>query len=102
MTGEPRIPVPMDSIQTFCRKWGVREFGLFGSVLRDDFGPESDIDVLVEFNDQAPVSLWDWGPMMDELSAIFGRRVDLVEKPAIKNPFRREAILSNHRVLYAA
>lgn len=102
MVAVPRIPVPMDKVAAFCLKWGVREFGLFGSVLRDDFGPHSDVDVLVVFRDDSAVSLWDWGPMVEELGAIFGRRVDLVEKPAIKNPFRRHAILSTHRVLYAA
>lgn len=102
MVAEPRISVPMDRIEAFCRKWGVKEFGLFGSVLRDDFGPESDVDVLVVFEEQSPVSLWDWGPMLDELRAIFGRPVDLVEKSGIKNPLRRRYILEGHCVLYAA
>jgi len=102
MPSEPRIPIPMDKVEAFCRKWGVKEFSLFGSVLREDFGPESDVDVLVTFVPDSPVSLWDWGPMVEELGKIFGRRIDLVEKPAIKNPFRRHAILSSYRVLYAA
>ena len=102
MDSTPRIPMPMTAIETFCRKWGVTEFALFGSVLRDDFAPSSDIDVLVTFAPSATVSLWDWGPMMEELQGMFGRRVDLVEKAAIKNPLRRKHILDGHQILYAA
>ena len=102
MDTTPRIPMPMPAIATFCRKWGITEFALFGSVLRDDFTPTSDVDVLVTFSPNAPVSLWDWGPMIDELKTIFGRRVDLVEKAAIKNPLRRKHILDGHQILYAA
>lgn len=92
----------MPGVLAFCRKWSVSEFALFGSVIRDDFGPESDVDVLVSFAPDAPISLWDWPLMVEELEALFGRRVDLVEKAAIRNPFRRRAILGSHRVLYAA
>ena len=102
MVSRVRIPLPMDRIAEFCRRWGVVEFSLFGSVLRDDFRPESDVDVLVTFAPNSPVSLWDWGSMQDELAAIFGRKVDLVEKSAIKNPFRRQAILHSYEVVYAA
>lgn len=102
MIGEPHIQVPMERVEAFCRRWGVREFSLFGSVLRDDFGPESDIDVLVTFDETSEVSLMEWGPMLDELRGIFGRSVDLVEKAAIKNPLRRRYILEGSRVLYAA
>lgn len=97
-----RLPVDRERIAAFSRKWHVLELALFGSVLRDDFGPDSDVDVLVTFEANAPVSLWDWGPMMDELQSIFGRRVDLVERPAIKNPLRRQSILSHYEILYAA
>jgi uncharacterized protein len=102
VTDQPRITIPMPAIEAFCRRWSVAEFALFGSVLREDFGPESDVDVLVTFAPGAPVSLWDWAAMTDELIAIFGRPVDLVEKPAIRNPLRRRRILDGHRVLLAA
>ena len=99
---QPRIAIPQEQIEAFCRKWRVREFSLFGSVLRDDFRPDSDVDVLVVFDEAAPWSLWDWPYMVDELKAIFGREVDLVEKEGIENPFRRKAILAEYQVLYAA
>jgi|SRR5665213_2153681 len=98
----PRIAIPADGIQAFCVKWRVREFSLFGSVLRDDFGPASDVDVLVLIDDAAPWSLYDWLDMIDELQRLFGRKVDLVEKDAIRNPLRRRAILEGAKVLYAA
>ncbi len=98
----PKIDVPMDRVAAFCRKWKVTELALFGSVLRDDFRPESDVDVLVTFSPDAPWSLWDWPDMTDELQAIFGREVDLLEKDALRNPFRRHTILSTRQVIYAA
>ncbi|MCC6154599.1 MAG: nucleotidyltransferase family protein [Candidatus Hydrogenedentes bacterium] len=94
------MDIAADQLAAFCQKWRVRELALFGSVLRSDFRPDSDVDVLVTFADGAPWSLWDWGDMMDELKSILGRNVDLVEKDAIQNPYRRESILREHRVIY--
>jgi hypothetical protein len=96
------LDVPMGRIREFCLKWKVREFSLFGSVLRDDFRPDSDVDVLVLLAEDAPWDLFDWVDMIEELKGIFGREVDLVEKTAISNPFRRNHILRNRKVLYAA
>ena len=96
------IEIPMEKIETFCRKWQVKEFSLFGSVLRDDFRPDSDVDVLLVLEEEAPWSLYDWVDMIDELKEMFRRDVDLVEKSAIRNPFRRHNILKNHEVIYAA
>jgi hypothetical protein len=98
----PRIDVPMDRIREFCLKWKVKELSLFGSVLRDDFRPDSDVDVLVVLAEDAPWDLFDWVDMIEELKALFGRRVDLVEKTAITNPFRRHHILRSRKVIYAA
>lgn len=97
-------PVPVDSsrIADFCRRWRVSELSLFGSVLRDDFGPGSDVDVLVSFEPGAPWSLWDLSRMREELEAIFGRGVDLVEKKGLRNPFLRHAVLTSRQVVYAA
>ncbi len=92
----------MDKIEAFCQKWKINEFSLFGSVLRDDFRPDSDIDILVNFQENAGWSLYDVVDMKDELKLIFGREVDLVEKDAIRNPFRKYSILSSKEVLYAA
>ena len=98
----PHIAVDHERIGEFCRKWQARELAFFGSVLRDDFRPDSDVDVLVTFAQQAPWSLWDLIRMQDELKEIFGRDVDLVEKRGLRNPFRKHEILRSHQVIYAA
>ena len=96
------ITVDSAAITTFCRKWHIRELSLFGSVLRDDFGPESDIDILVELEPEHGLDLFDWVDMRDELRQLFQREVDLVSKVGLKNPIRKRAILASARVVYAA
>ena len=96
------IKIPTEQIASFCHKWKVRELSLFGSVLSHDFRPDSDVDVLVEFEGNAPWSLFDLVDMNEELHLIFGRQVDLVEKAGLRNPFRRHAILNSREVVYAA
>ncbi|MHB8066713.1 MAG: nucleotidyltransferase family protein [Desulfobaccales bacterium] len=96
------LEIYQEQIKEFCRRWKIAEFSLFGSVLRDDFNPESDIDVLITFEPDIPWSLFDWVDMVDELKAIFGRDVDLVETSGLRNPFRRKEILSRRQVIYAA
>ena len=96
------IDVDRERIEAFCRKWKIREFALFGSVLRDDFRPDSDVDVLVVFDPDFQPALRDWLDMEDELEAMFGRKVDLVEKGSVENPFKRRHILRSNAVLYAA
>ena len=96
------IDIPENRLAELCRKWKVKELSLFGSILRDDFSPTSDVDVLVSFDPSAPWSLWDLLDMREELQSLFGRPVDLVEKEALRNPFRRHEILKTHKVLYAA
>ncbi len=100
------MPLPISvnpaRIAAFCQKWKVREMSLFGSVLRDDFGPQSDVDVLVSFAPDSPWSYWDWPETIAELEAIFGRKVDLVLKEGLKNPFRRHEILRTAQVIHAA
>jgi len=97
-----RIQVEPERIANFCRKWKIAELALFGSALREDFRPDSDVDVLVVFHDDAAWDLFDWVDMIEELKGIFGRDVDLVDKTAIRNPFRRHHILTHHEVIYAA
>ena len=97
-----RVDIPRGRIAEFCRKWKVAEFSLFGSVLRDDFGPDSDVDVLVSFDPAATWDLFDLVTMRDELMEVFGRAVDLVEKEGLRNPFRQRRILSTREVIYAA
>jgi uncharacterized protein len=77
------------------------ELAVFGSVLRDDFRPDSDVDILVSFTDDAHWSLYDWVDMQEDLKGIIGRQVDLVEKKGLHNPFRRHAILTTKQVIYA-
>lgn len=97
-----QIDMPKESLAEFCRRWKIVELSLFGSVLRDDFSPDSDIDVLVTFETDAGWSGFDLVDMTDELQAIFDRKVDLVEKSAIRNPFRRKRIMDHNEVVYAA
>ncbi len=97
-----RISIPPERIAAFCRRWRVAELALFGSALRDDLRPESDIDVLVTFAPDASWGLFELAAMREELGQLFGREVDLVEKEALRNPFRRHAILTSRQVLYAA
>jgi uncharacterized protein len=102
MTDDLRINVSMDRIEQFCRKYGVAELSVFGSVLREDFGPDSDVDVMLTFHPGRGFTFENLPDIQDELEAIFGRPVDVIEKNEIRNPFRRKSIMSNHRVLYAA
>lgn len=97
----PPIPIDPIRLRELCRKWHVAELALFGSVLRDDFGPESDIDVLVTFEADARVGFIGLGQLADELSLMFGREVDLVPKAGLK-PLIKDDVLSSAHTLYAA
>jgi uncharacterized protein len=97
-----QIDLPGLLISEFCRKWKIAELSLFGSVLRDDFCEESDIDVLVTFSGDAEWSLFDYVDMREELKEIFGRDVDLVEASSLRNPFRRIEILNTRRIVYVS
>lgn len=99
---KPKIDVPTAKIAEFCRKWKIKEFSFFGSVLREDFRPDSDVDVLVEFEPNHGWGLYDILDMEDELKAIFGREVDLIMKGGLRNPIRRHEILRTRKVMYAA
>jgi predicted nucleotidyltransferase len=97
-----QVPIDRNRIEEFCRKWRVKELAIFGSAVRQDFGPDSDVDVLVELQPEHHLSLYDWVDMTEELREIFGRKVDLVGKGGLKNPFRRREILRTAEVVYAA
>lgn len=96
------VEIPTAAIEEFCRKWRIAELALFGSVLRSDFRPDSDIDFLVTFAPDAKWDLWDFVAIKDELDALLDRQVDLVEKRAVQNPIRRRTILASQEVIYAA
>ena len=97
-----RLPLPLGVIEAFCQKWRIEELALFGSVLRDDFSAESDVDILVTFSPESRLSLWDFTEMREELEGILHRQVDLVSKGGLRNPFRRHEILNSRQVVYAA
>ena len=97
-----RLQPEYEVLSAFCRKWRVRELSLFGSALRDDFGPQSDVDILVTFESGVRLELSDFLEMKEELETLYGRPVDLVEKETIRNPWRRYEILKTRRVIYAA
>ena len=100
-----RVEFNQKQIAEFCRKWKVSELAVFGSTLRDDFGPDSDVDVLVRFAPDADWSLLDHVQMEEEIGKIVGRKVDLVSRRAIErslNWIRRKNILESAQVIYAA
>jgi len=100
-----QISVDRDQMAVFCQRWRIVNLAFFGSVLRDDFGPNSDVDVLVTFAQDAHWSLFDMVQMQEELVKILGRDVDLVSRRAIeasRNYIRRKAILSSAEVVYGA
>ena len=101
----PEIEIPHDKIAAFCGKWGVAELSLFGSALRGDFRPESDIDLLVRFDPGREYGLFTFSRMREELETIFGRPVDLVAEKAVErseNHIKRRHILATKVVIHAA
>ncbi len=100
-----RLGLDREDTVAFCRRWGIIELSLFGSVLGGDFGPQSDVDVLATFAPDAQRSLFDYAAMRDELAAIVGRPVDLVNREAVEkagNQLRRRSILESAELVYAA
>ena len=98
----PQVELDHEALASFCRKWRIRELSVFGSALRDDFGPDSDVDFLVSFEPGASWDLFDLLDMKDEMEARLGRLVDIGEKEALRNPWRKYEILKTREVIYAA
>lgn len=99
-----QVPVDSERIDRFCGRWDVVDFSLFGSVLTNDYGADSDIDVLLTFGKDAGWSLWDLVEMKSELENLFGRKVDLVTRRSVEqshNWIRREGILSSAQSIHA-
>ena len=96
-----KFTLPQKEIEEFCKRWSITEFSVFGSVLRDDFSPDSDIDVLISIDPEAKIGLFELIDMKLELEKLFKRPVDLVEKEGLRNPYRRQEILSTAQVVYA-
>lgn len=104
-TVRPHIRFENEKVADFCRRWRITELAFFGSVLRDDFGPESDVDVLVTFDPDARWTLFHVVDMQAELETIFGRDVDIVERRAVeksRNYIRRKSILESTAAVYVA
>ncbi|MBL7219745.1 MAG: nucleotidyltransferase family protein [Phycisphaerae bacterium] len=100
-----RLQLPREEIATFCEQHQVKKLWLFGSVLRDDFGPDSDVDVLVEFAAGAAHSLFDMVRMEQELGQLLGRDVDLIERAVLEqseNYIRRRDILESLEAVHVA
>jgi len=95
------IDLPMETLADFCCRWKIAELSIFGSAIREDFGPKSDIDLLVLFAPDAHIGLLELARIQRELSALFHRRVDLVPKDCLK-PLIRDEVLASAKVLYAA
>lgn len=95
--------LPLAKIAEFCQKWKIIEFAIFGSILRDDFNSNSDIDCLVKFSDHADWSLFDRVKMKEELALILDKKVDLVNRKSIENSenwLRKQEILKSTKVIY--
>lgn len=97
-----RLNVSSTDIADFCQRWNIEELALFGSVLRDDFRPNSDVDVLVSFMPDCGLTWDDWLNINQEIEKLFHRQVDLTSKEYLKNPYRRREILNTCQVIYAA
>ena len=91
-----------ETLAALCRRWRIRELSVFGSVARGSYRADSDVDLLVVFDPDAPWSTLDIVDLREELADLFGRNVDLVEERAIRNPYRKASILHDKSVLYAA
>jgi predicted nucleotidyltransferase len=100
-----KIKIPKAKLAAFCKRWNVSEFAIFGSALRADFRPGSDVDVMVSFAPQAHVTLFDMANMQAELKTIFERKVDLVSRRGVENSrnyLRKKRILESARVIHVA
>jgi len=95
-----RLNIPLNELAALCQRYHVRELALFGSVLRDDFRDDSDVDVLVEFEPEAPIGLLDYIALQEELAVLLQRNVDLVSKRGLKRVIR-DRVLASSRVVYA-
>ena len=98
----PRIDIPMDQLAELCKRWQIVELSLFGSVLRDDFTPESDVDVLLVFAEGHHPGIDEYIGMQSDFEGLFGRRVDLVNRRYLRNPFLLRDILDTREVIHAA
>ncbi len=93
------VTLPKDKIADFCKRHRIRRLAIFGSALREDFGPESDIDVLVEFEPDAKIGLIGFARVENRLTRLLGRKVDL-NTPGFLSPYFRDEVLREAEVIY--
>ncbi len=96
------LPIDNQALAELCRRHRIKELSLFGSVLRDDFGPDSDVDVLLVFEDDHRPGIDEYLAMQDDFRAFFGRDVDLVNLKYLRNPYLRREVLKTRKVVHAA
>jgi hypothetical protein len=97
------VDVPFEQLAAFAKKWRIVELSLFGSVVKpEEFRDDSDVDVLVAFDPASRWSAFRLVDMKDELEEIFGRRVDMIDRDALSNPYVRRSIFTDRQVVYAA
>jgi uncharacterized protein len=96
------ISLDYKDIVLLCKKYHINELSIFGSSIREDFNQNSDVDILVSFGNKAEISLFDLMDLENEFSKLLKRDVDIVEKEALKNPIRKNRILSTREIIYAA
>jgi uncharacterized protein len=97
------ISITEEQIREFCQHWHIKEFYLFGSVLRSDFNLNSDIDIMITFNQNATCSLWDFVRIKNDLSTLLGRKIDLMTKKSIEESYnwiRCQEILNTAILIY--
>jgi predicted nucleotidyltransferase len=98
-----KLRIPKKAIAALCRKYGVRKLSLFGSAARGEMKPESDVDLMLEFDPASNTSLWDYPAMQEDFSALFDhRKVEFASPEILRNPFRRKTILPDLKTLYEA
>ncbi|WP_416672376.1 nucleotidyltransferase family protein [Egbenema bharatensis] len=100
-----RLGITPTQLAEFCQRWHVAELALFGSILRDDFRPDSDVDVLIAYQPASKRGLFEKMAMQEELQQLLHRQVDLVSKKAIeqsRNRIRRDNILNSAEIIYVA
>ena len=97
-----KFRLPRKKIAEFCKRWSINEFSVFGSVLREDFRPDSDIDVLVSLDPKAQIGVLEMAKIQIELENMFKHPVDLVEKERLRYPYRKNEILRTAELVYTA
>jgi predicted nucleotidyltransferase len=105
ITSLEKVGIPIEAIEKFCQRWHIVEMSLFGSILRDDFRADSDVDILVVFSPSFQRTLADMIQIKDELKSLFKRDVDIIVKSALKhskNELRRQAIFESAQTIYVA